>query len=66
MSGLNFAEKAVRPAVSRAKVNKHKVNLVVSLRAVLGEMIKANRTPESLAAADEVEEALTAALTPKV
>lgn len=64
MSQLKFSE-SVAPPLNRGLVNKHKVQFVVSLRSVLGEMCKANRSRESLKAAEEVEDVLTESLVPK-
>lgn len=50
--------------LSRADVNRNKVRYVLALRAVLHEMCKAQRTPESLRAAEEVETELERALSP--
>lgn len=65
MAGCNVlaALKTTEPVrVNLSQVNRHKVYFVLALRAVLHEMCKANRTPETLRAAQEVEDKMVSAL----
>ncbi len=52
-------------ALNQKLVTKRRVQFVVALRSVLNEMLRADRTPETLAAADQIEQKLYEALGPQ-